>query len=89
MAKWVERQSEFTGAFQIKLSATAVALLMCADNTALDQIQASRSFNTWATETQHNIWLAMEYEGKAVQRGIEPFQHVSEPWPCRSSIMPT
>jgi len=37
---WVERQSEFSGAFQIKLSATALSQLMCSDHAALDQIQA-------------------------------------------------
>lgn len=39
MAKWVERSSEFSGEFQIKLSATAVSLLMCAEQPTLDQIQ--------------------------------------------------
>ena len=43
MARWVERQSEFSGVFQIKLSATATSLLLCADNAALDHIQVGVS----------------------------------------------
>ena len=43
MARWVERQSEFSGVFQIKLSATATSLLLCADNPALDHIQVGVS----------------------------------------------
>lgn len=43
MARWVERQSEFSGVFQIKLSATATSLLLCADSAALDHIQVGFS----------------------------------------------